>query len=197
MARLVKNARPRSVWKQSQHAQGTATMKRTSLAQSRQRPLRERTRAGRYERRAMRARAATVTMASNEVRMTPSSAQRERSKSLRRDVHSHPSRSRHCASAIFDRLTWAIARAFCTTRTITSVAITVSTSLVSVSGTESCARLGLTRYTTANRDSSCDQQRKCRNALAQHQISLHVFNLVTICNIQPFSLFLGPSLAAN
>ena len=41
-----------------------------------------------------------MRMARNEDRMKPSSAQRDKSKSLERDVHCHPSLSRHCRSAI-------------------------------------------------------------------------------------------------
>lgn len=77
-----------------------ASSKPTSLAQSRQRPLREMTRPGVYDSKLIRTRATTVKMERSEVRTRPSSTQSDKSKSLRREVHCHPSLSRHWTSAI-------------------------------------------------------------------------------------------------
>ena len=73
---------------------------RTSFAQSRQRLLRERSRGGAHDSRQTRARVAATRVARNEVSTMPSPAQRDKSKSLRREVHCHPSLSRHCTNAM-------------------------------------------------------------------------------------------------
>lgn len=72
----------------------------TSFAQSRQRLLQEMSRRGAYDSRQKRTRAAITRMTRNEVSTMPSPAQRDKSKSLSREVHCHPSLSRHCTSAI-------------------------------------------------------------------------------------------------